>query len=186
MDDPDDLERLIQTILGGDHEAFTILVEQTLDQVRCFVAVRDNDADMADEVVQQTYIDAYKNLARYRSGGSVVAWLRGIARHRVQRAQRERARRVQVDGSAWERLLETPEQPDDDEANGPDPLTALRDCLAALTPAVAALVARYYQEGLPLAVLAESAGRSRSGLAVTLCRARSALRDCLERKGLRG
>lgn len=180
-DAPIDDESLLVAAAAGDALAFTALVESTLDEVRCCVALRASDADMADEAVQSTYVDAYRNLAAYRPGGSVVAWLKGIARHRVLRAQRERRRHHQLKPADWEALVE--DRPEPAETTDQDLLKHLDACLAGLTPAVAELVARYYREGLPLTELAAATGRSRSGLAVTLCRARAALRDCLMRKG---
>lgn len=182
--DPELLDRLVAQIRAGDAQAFTALVEQTLDEVRCFVAVRASDADMVDEAVQNTYIDCYRNLAVYRPGGSVLAWLKGIAKHRVQRALRERSRWVQVEGDAWTRLVEggpVEELPDESPKEGM--LAALRECLAQLAPSARSLIEDYYRADASLAELSQQHRRSKGSLAVTLCRVRSALRDCLVRKG---
>ena len=186
----DELEDLVARAVAGDEVAFTGFVEQTLDEIRCFVALRASDADMADEAVQATYIDAFRQMARYRPGNHPVAWLKGIARHRVQRAQRERARGGHVGEDAWLRLVAAPavaaeaDAEFDDDGSGREVLAKLRACLGQLTPNTASLIDRYYREGLPLATLAQVLGRSPAGIAVTLCRARNALRTCLERQGV--
>jgi RNA polymerase sigma factor (sigma-70 family) len=186
--EPADLDALVTRAIAGDEPAFTALVEHTLDELRCFVALRASDADMADEAVQATYIDAFRQLARYRPGHSLLAWLKGIARHRVQRAQRERARRPVGSGTSWLMEVEAPLPADDDSAahdQGTAILARLKECLSLLTPGTATLVERHYRDGLSLADLATALGRSPGGLAVTLCRARTALRSCLERNGIR-
>ena len=183
-----ELDALVARAVAGDEPAFTALVEQTLDEVRCFVALRASDADMADEAVQATYVDAFRQLARYQPGNSLVAWLKGIARHRVLRAQRERARSPHGVSGDWLAQVEAP-APEHEVASplqqGAEVLARLRECLSLLTPGTATLVERHYREGLSLAELGVVLGRSPGGLAVTLCRARAALRSCLERHGVR-
>ena len=183
MSASDPLEALITAAAAGSHAAFTSLVEQTIEELRCYAAVRCLDFDMVDEAVQSAYVDAYRNISSYRTGGSVIAWLKGITRHRIQRALRERARRPQTGDRVLASLTAATSSTDGDGLDTGALLRALDGCLGRLSPELAGLVRSYYHSSTPLGDLASELGRSRRGLAVTMTRIRRSLRQCLQSQG---
>jgi RNA polymerase sigma-70 factor (ECF subfamily) len=86
---------VVQAVLGGDREAFRVLVERESAMVvrTCYRVLRD--LPEAEDVAQETFVIAYRSLATWRGGGPFGAWLARIA---VRLAVRQLGRRRSV---AW-------------------------------------------------------------------------------------
>jgi RNA polymerase sigma-70 factor, ECF subfamily len=84
---------VVQAVLGGDREAFRVLVERESAMVvrTCYRVLRD--LPEAEDVAQETFVIAYRSLATWRGGGPFGAWLARIA---VRLAVRELRRRKNV------------------------------------------------------------------------------------------
>lgn len=152
------------------------------------------DAEAAEDLAQETLIEAWRALAKLRDANGLSPWLAAIARNVCLRWMRQRSREMgrriaSLDRDAGENeaaLRETLAAPDEDDG---DPLRELeRDELAtlleralALLPAEtrSALVARYVEEH-PAGEVAARLGVSEAALRVRLHRGRQALRGVLE------
>lgn len=91
-DTPDRLyERLLvvrsQT---GDDRAFAELVERYHARLRYFLRKLLGDLHTAEDVLQNTWLDAFKSLGRLNDAGAFPAWLYRIARDRAYRELRKR------------------------------------------------------------------------------------------------
>ena len=62
----DDVQ-LIQRILSGDDEAFTTLVQKYQKGVHALAWRRIGDFHFAEEITQDTFLQAYKNLATLKN-----------------------------------------------------------------------------------------------------------------------
>jgi RNA polymerase sigma-70 factor (ECF subfamily) len=72
-------ERLIQTALAGDDEAFAALVRRYRPRVFGIAGrFAGNDHEL-DDVCQEIFIKAYRNLGRYRGDAPFEHWLSRIA-----------------------------------------------------------------------------------------------------------
>lgn len=65
-------------VVAGDMRAFDILVRTHEAKVRGFLA-RVAGADLADELAQRTFIQAWRGAAGFRGQSAVATWLLGIA-----------------------------------------------------------------------------------------------------------
>jgi RNA polymerase sigma-70 factor (ECF subfamily) len=92
---------LIKRVAGGDESAFSALFDRWQPVVR---AVADRilaDADEADDVVEETFWQAWRGAARFdASRGSVQTWLLTIARTRSLDRLRARRRRREESADA--------------------------------------------------------------------------------------
>jgi len=85
----------VRAVLGGDRDAFRLLVErESAAVVRVCHRVLGDFAE-AEDVAQEAFVIAYRSLATWRSDGPFGAW---IARIAVRLAIREAGRRRKV---AW-------------------------------------------------------------------------------------
>jgi RNA polymerase sigma-70 factor (ECF subfamily) len=92
-DEPSDAELLARS--GCDPEAFRALYERWAEPLLAFCYRRTFDAEVALELVAETFAIAYAKRERYRDRGRAVgAWLYGIARNEV--AQYQRRQRVEL------------------------------------------------------------------------------------------
>jgi RNA polymerase sigma factor (sigma-70 family) len=168
------LDVLALRAAAGDRSAFTTLVETTAGEVQAFVAARASSLAMVDEVVQGTYVTAFQCLADYRPEGSLLPWLKGIARHRLLEEQRRwQSRRLRPLEVIAEAAAAEP------AGAGEERLVRLRVCLDRLPAAWrAALCARYWDDEA-VTDIARRQKTSPGAISQLLFRARSALQTCI-------
>ncbi|MBG87629.1 MAG: RNA polymerase factor sigma-70 [Verrucomicrobiales bacterium] len=87
------LKPTITAVLAGDTEAYRRIVRQYELAIRGFLAGQLHHQDDVEDLAQEVFIAAYKNLATFRLNEDFVAWLRGIARNKLKTYFRSRMRR---------------------------------------------------------------------------------------------
>jgi RNA polymerase sigma-70 factor (ECF subfamily) len=152
--------------------------------VRAFVVALVADFTIADDVMQETFLEITRQAASFEMGSNFMAWARAIARFRVLSALRDRQRLSRrladdvIDALAADAPL------DESDGRHEAEIVQLRTCLELLAPAAREMVRlRYAGEQVPQAI-AQLRAQSVNAVNVTLARARVALRECIER-GLR-
>jgi RNA polymerase sigma-70 factor (ECF subfamily) len=183
---PAQIDALAVEVQQGRTEAFRDLFEALYADLRLFVARRSSTADMADEVVQETFVAAFEGISRYRPGGAFTAWLRGIALHKLREERDRRVRSPSLDVSVIEAALAKADAGDPCPGGADDGLRdRLARCLDRLPPQSRRLVMARYASGQRLQDVAASMSRSVGYLSVALNRIRRGLRLCLEQGGIR-
>ena len=180
-------QRALAALERGDREqALTLLMDAYGESVFRYCRRMVGDSDLANDVHQTTYVQAFEALPRFERRSSLRTWIFGIARHRcldALKARRRRERRFEV-------LDELPDQP----ALGAEQETGLavrefsrglERCLEGLTPASRTAVLLRYAEGFSYPEMASVCGDEPGTLRVRVARALPVLRGCLERQGLR-
>jgi RNA polymerase sigma-70 factor (ECF subfamily) len=178
-------EELVERIVAGDTAAFELLMRrhnQRLFRLARSV-IRDNDD--AEEIVQETYLRAYANLARFEGRSSVITWLSRIAFHEALRRKRQKQRAKTTQGLNLDSL------PMSDSTSDGISLFMQADLRAALTKAIdslpdgmRAIVMLRLVEGLSTKETAHSLRLSESYVKVGLHRARRLLRATMERQSV--
>lgn len=186
--EPDDLDRLVAAFrTSGDEDAFRRLVEETEWAVRSLVATFAPSLDLVDEVVQLTYVVAFRRLADYEPRGTFLAWLKGIARNTLRSELRNLRKTRLAPADLLDRWLldDGLTRLERDEAAG-DERTArlawLHACLAEVGDHGRRILHRRYQDGLPLADLAREFAKSQAAMAKIVQRLVIGLRDCIGRR----
>ena len=85
-----DPECLSQAALG-DAKAFEAFVVRHREAVWRFVRSLTRDVSLAEDVLQETFLSAWRNAASFRGEDSALGWLLSIARNAVYRQHRGRA-----------------------------------------------------------------------------------------------
>ena len=83
-------ERLVEQVRAGSEQAFEALVDRYQESVLTFCTHMLGSRDEAEDVGQQTFIAAYRDLKRSEAPIAFRPWLYGIARHRGLSALRRR------------------------------------------------------------------------------------------------
>ena len=167
-------ESLVQRAKSGDEAAFTALVD--LDGDRCYaIAYRIlRDVERAQDVVQQAFLMAWRDLPRLRDVSRYEVWLYRL----VTNACFGELRR----GRRWTgivRPLEDDVAQDRDEMVSVDERDALARAFRTLSPEHRAVVVLHHHAGLPLASIAEALGVPIGTVKSRLHYATRALRDSL-------
>lgn len=170
------IRRSVQATLDGDPNAFEPIVERYQRLVWHIVSRYLLPDDLAEDLAQQCFLEAYRVLDRWDPQRSFANWLAGIARNQCRMALRDRhtaARHL----SAYREHLER--QPDSPEPTDPR-LHALRRCLEGVEGDAALLLELRYQEGWDFGAIATRLGRSAEATRRLASRVRAALRRCTE------
>lgn len=71
----------VEALKDGSEHAFRCLFEQERERLRRFVMKMVEDADAAENIVQETFAEAYRQIGDFRGEAKVSTWLFSIARH---------------------------------------------------------------------------------------------------------
>jgi len=182
-DDPEQEAR--EALARGDREgALAILVRAYGSALYRFCRQMVADPELAEDVHQTTFLQAFTGLESF--GGQLLfkAWLFRIARHRCLDAlkiARRREKRFLLFGE----LPETP-HPGPEAAmslDEQDRTAALRGCLGELAPHVRTAVLLHYQEGFTFEQISRISRERAPTLQARVARSLPVLRRCLEARG---
>ena len=138
-------EALIRQIADGHKLAMRALFARHQVKVYRFALRIVRDAALAEDVVSETFIDAWQHADRFEGRSSVSTWLLGIARHKALTAAQRRPTES-IDDQAALNVVDTANDPEA-ELGDRDRGTVIRRCLKALSPEHAEIIDLvYYQE----------------------------------------
>lgn len=181
----DSSEQLLRRVLArgpGWMEAFGELVRRNEGWVRGFLRARIRDWAAADDLAQDVFVTAFRQLKGFRGDSGFEGWLRGIAVNHLRNFARKR-RELCIGGHEELQVLIDREADlflgAGDESGA---LDALRRCLGRIDGPARELLNERYVEGRSVRELAERRGRGYSALTMQLHRLRELLADCVQRK----
>jgi len=175
--EPEDGE-LLRRIVAGDEEALVCLYRRWRPALHRFALGMTGSLAAADDVVQETFMIVMRKADRYdASRGAVGSYLRGIARHLVQRRVRREGRLIALAEAHlhW--------RPDEADA-GSDPVSLLirhdevqrvHAALLRVTPRLREVLVLCELQGLSYAETAEALDVPIGTVRSRLFRAREAL-----------
>ena len=106
------LGTLLESARQGDQRAFERIYRQTVDAVYGLCLRMTASPSLAEDCVQQTYLQAWRNLSRFRGDSTLSTWLHRIAVNEVRGHFRKEARH-ELDASDEEASSPTPAFADD-------------------------------------------------------------------------
>ena len=87
-----DIEGLLDAARTGDQRAFEAFYRATVGRVYGICLRLTGTRWLAEECVQQTYVQAWRNLSRFRGDSAVSTWLHRIAVNEVRGQHRKEQR----------------------------------------------------------------------------------------------
>ena len=173
---------------GDRQHAFTLLMTRYGDPVYRYALATTGDAQVAEEVRQQVFVEVYRDLPGFGGRAPVRGWLFAIVRHRcldATKAQRRWGLRYKN---------ELPTDPEigriaglvSDQSELMDQLDRQRlaavveRCVSTLAPAAREAVLLRYQQELSYDEAAEVTGERPGTLQQRVARALPVLRKCVE------
>jgi RNA polymerase sigma-70 factor (ECF subfamily) len=100
----------------GDTTALAELFSRYCNRVYRFLARMTGDPTDLEDLVQATFVEAYRSSGRFEGRASVMAWLLGISVNVMRHHLRGERRRRKMLGAAAEVLAHEARRPDDDVA----------------------------------------------------------------------
>ena len=168
--------------LAADHTAqVQALFVRHSAALRGFVASLVSEFGVVDDVLHEAFLTITAKAADFEVGTNFLAWAKAIARFKVLHARRAHWREVNgISDEAIEALCAS--EPEADAAPLERQLAALATCIDALPTQTRRAVELRYQQAHSVPEAAQRLGWTPGSLYVILSRARSALRECIERK----
>ena len=103
-----DAELIARSLVSDDRTAFGLLVQRHQSAVRHFLRhLTRGDAALADDLAQETFVQAWRSLARFQGGSAFATWLLGIAHNHWRNARRRQRDHVALDAASGANLLVT-------------------------------------------------------------------------------
>lgn len=172
----------VERARAGDREAFRALVDRHSRNVfRLAFRLTGNESD-AEDVVQEAFLKAYRNLETFESRASFSTWLYRIASNCAYDLLRSRARRPEDPLE-----LESEVRPLPADGPGPDRLARSAEvrrraerALARLTPSERAAFVLRHHEGLSIAEIGRALGLDTSATKHSVFRAVRKMREALQ------
>jgi RNA polymerase sigma-70 factor, ECF subfamily len=172
---------LVRRAREGDREAFEQLVVLYADRLYAVVLRVCGDGEEAEEVVQETFLRAWRGLHRFEGRSQFFTWLYRIAINEARRGQERRSRRPQTAPLADD-AAEIP-----DERQAPHTQVRTHELRRALERAILALPLDHRMplvlrdvEGLSTAQAAAVMELGEAAFKSRLHRARMAVREAVE------
>lgn len=172
----DGLDEVAAAARSGDHEAFAALVRATYERTYTLAFRLTGNEEDARDVVQETYLRAYRGIDRFRGEARVTTWLYRItancAATQLDRRRRHRHEPLDatidaVDGAAADPV---------ERAVAADLRGNLMSAIAELSPRLRAVVVLRDIYDLPHDAIAAELGISETAAKVRLHRARRVLK----------
>ena len=185
---------LISAILGGDQQAFTVLFQQTSQEVYRTARAILRDEDAALDVQQDTYVFAYNHLDQLQDPEKVLPWLRSIAVNRAKSVLRKQTPLLftELENEEGEGLPEqadlSPEASPELSLERKETAELVSEILADLSDGQRAAIAMYYYEQMSVDEIAEALGVANGTVKSHLARGKKKIEEAvraLEKKGVK-
>ena len=186
----DDEQAFVAALQAGDEAAYARLVHELGGRMMAVARRFMRSDDEAEDVVQEAFVQAYKNIGRFEGGSKLSTWLHRItvnaALMRLRKASRRKERAIedllpsyeddghrQDVGPAWEERGE-------DVAVREETRARVREAIDKLPDSYRTVLLLRDIEQLDTATTAEQLGLSVNATKTRLHRARQALRELLD------
>lgn len=172
-------EALVAASLGGDDAAFTELVGRHKRRVFGTAARFARDSHQLDDIAQEVFVRAFRNLGKFRGDAPFTHWLARItvsACYDFLRKERRVREQVSLDAT----VFEIPDRRIDAALSAGRARELLAFALQRLAPEEQLIITLAEIEERPMREIAELTGWSESNVKVRAFRARQNLKRILE------
>ncbi len=174
-------EDLVKSVQKGDLQAFERLLEIHSSHLRAFVSMKLPVPHLIDEIAHETFVFSYLHIMEFKAGTDFGKWLRAIAFNLVRRETLRHQRLSKNRDKFLEHHLVQQAGRGDFPPEG-QTILYLEECLARLPEQQRKLLDHKYGRSESSREIADVFGQSESWVRTSLCRVRTALRQCIENK----
>lgn len=156
--DEADLEALMSRYQAGEAQAFDALYRAISPRIYAFLVRSTRDRVVADDLLQEVFVNIHRARATYRTGAPVLPWVYAIARHAAASRARSAGRRARRE-EFREDIAELAGPAPVDGAAAEDPrIDGIRAALDGLPASQREVVLMLKVSGLSLAEVAKATG----------------------------
>jgi RNA polymerase sigma-70 factor, ECF subfamily len=175
-------EALIRSMADGDKRAFKMLYVRHHMRVFRFVLRLSGNESVAEEVVNEVFLEAWRHARDFKGKSRVATWLLSIARFRTISECRRRSE-SQLD-EAVAAVIEDPSDTPATSMEKHERSDILQQCLARLTPIHREVINLIYYQGKKIEEVAQYLGAPISTIKTRMHYARSRMAELLAEAGV--
>lgn len=179
--------RLAKLSRGGDRRAFAELVELYKDKIYHLGYRMLNQKQEAEDIVQETFLRVYTNLARYDENQKFSTWIYRIATNLCIDRLRKRKPSYSIDaemtdgeGTDWHAMLASKDAGPDEELILSETQTSIREAIQTLPDKYKAVVILRYLHDMSLQEIGDVMDMPVTTIKTRVHRGREFLRKKLE------
>jgi RNA polymerase sigma-70 factor (ECF subfamily) len=177
---PDDA--LIELIAAGDRSGMALLYARHSARVYRFILRFIENEAIAEELVNEVFLDVWRNARKFEGRSQVSTWLLSVARHRALEVRRRRST-VSLDDDVAARL-EDPAENAEATIDKRKTSSILSSCLAQLSPIQREIIDLIYYRGKTIGAAAAIVGTNQSTVKTRMFYARKRLSELLRAQGI--
>jgi len=167
---------------SGEAEAFVKLVEHYEPTIRYQLACKIFDRSAIDDVCQEVFMAALKNIVSFDLEKDFLHWLRGIARNQTFKYYERQKLRRQHESEASKLVSMAEEEPAEEDENWCGELEGCLEILRQKNAQWYELLLNKYQQKKSLQELSQQIGMSVASIKMSLMRTRKSLKECILKK----
>jgi RNA polymerase sigma factor (sigma-70 family) len=179
--EPVDTDTIAQ-VLGGDQNAYAILVEKYKNYVFTIVLRYIKSREDAEEVAQDVFVKAYRSLADFKGTAKFSTWLYTVTTTTCITFLRKK--KLEVHSLDNERVFEVADRPDSgmgaNQIEQKSKVNMVNEAIAMLSADDAQVITLFYKGEQTLDEIAQILGKETNAVKVQLHRARSRLKDKMQ------
>lgn len=172
---------LVVRVQKGDLSAFERLLDLHSSHLRAFVAMKLPVPHLIDEIAHETFVFSHRHIMDFKAGTDFGKWLRAIAFNLIRKETLRHQRLAKNHDKFLEHHLVQQSVRGDFSPELPL-VNFLEECLNRLPEQQRKLLEHKYTLSESSREIAIAFGQSDAWVRTTLCRVRSALRQCIEQK----
>lgn len=171
--------RLVSASLEGDREAYGLIVTRYQSLVCALAYSATGSVTQSEDLAQETFLEAWKNLASLREPQKLRSWLCGIARNRIHQAVRSERREPSHRAEPLENLAQAPcpEPSPPERAISREEAALLWRTLEQLPETYRLPLVLFYREHQSVEMVAQNLDLSEEAVRQRLSRARKLLQE---------
>jgi hypothetical protein len=78
-----EIDVVLDQVSRGNRDGFRLIVRAFSLPLRCYIASQVHHPNDVEDITQEVFLSAYRQLGTFRRGDDFGAWLRGIARNKL-------------------------------------------------------------------------------------------------------
>lgn len=184
----EDMAWISRIVLWGDEKAFEQIVRKYQQRVRRFFLIQSGDADLSDDLAQETFIRVWMNVGDFRKMAAFSTWLYSIANHLwIDHYKKFGTTRYGETNIQSGDISDLPASEIIEEDCGAaierqEEGLRLRSAIALLSPTEKSCITLFYLEGFSIREVSRITGQSESAVKTALTRGRNRLKELLHTK----
>lgn len=182
QDEPD--EAVVARITAGDVDSYAVLMARYEQKLLRYVVYLLHDQATAADVVQETFIKAYRNLRSFKPKYKFSSWIYRIAHNEAMNAVKKE-RHIQRDADAETLVDDTQDATIVNEIDAAILRDDLKACLVHLDVKYREVLMLQYYENMKYIEIADILHIPVATVGVRAARAKAKLRQLCEKQGVR-